>query len=258
MKNASFTLDGVNYKVRANESNGADSLHGGTVGYDQRNWTIVDANDTTITFMLFDDRFEGYPGRAITYATYSVGPGPSLTSHLVSIPIDAPTPIMLTTHPYFKLDAFVAPTDPTIDGHTLSMPYCSRYVDIDNIEVPTGQISSVLGGQHLLLDFTSPRTLGSSLNANVHQCGFDCTGIDTNFIINRPVSGGEEATAYPILTLSSNVTGIKFDLYTYQQPLIVYTCNKLEGTIPLKHDQQHAKDGRTLFAEEHGCVAIEA
>ena len=258
MKNASFTLDGVNYKVTANENNGADSLHGGAVGYDQRNWTIVDANDTTITFMLFDDSFEGYPGRVITYATYSVGPGPSLTSRLVSIPIDAPTPIMLTTHPYFNLDAFVDPNDPTIDGHTLSMPYCSRYVDIDNIEVPTGQISSVLGGQHPLLEFTSPRTLGSSLDANVHQCGFNCTGIDTNFIIDRPVSSGEEATTNSVLTLSSNVTGIKFDLYTNQQALIVYTCNKLEGTIPLKHDQQHAKDGITLFAEEHGCVAIEA
>ena len=186
MRNATFTLNGVVSTVSANENDDADSLHGGTVGCDQRNWTILNVNDTTITFMPFDDGFEGYPGRVVTYATYSVGPGPSLTSRLVSIALDAPTPVMLTTHPYFNLDAFVDPTNPSIGDHTLFMPYCSRYVDINNIEVPTGQISSVTGprNQHPLLGFTAPRTLGSSLDAGVHQCGFNCTGIDTNFIID--------------------------------------------------------------------------
>ena len=260
MKNATFSLYGTRYHVTANENNGADSLHGGTIGYDQRNWTIVDANDTAITFSLFDNGFEGYPGRVVTYATYSVGPGPTLISRLVSIPLDAPTPIMLTTHPYFNLDAFVDGTKPTIGDHTLYMPYSSRYVDIDNIEVPTGQISSVLtpGIQNQLIDFTTPRTIGSALNADVQQCGFNCTGVDTNFLIDRPVSSGVESNTYPVLTLSSNVTGIKFDLYTNQQALIVYTCNKLTGTIPLKTDQQHGPNGQTLYAGEHDCVAIEA
>ena len=256
MKNATFTLDGSTYHVTANENNGADSLHGGTVGYDQRNWTIVAANDTALTFSLFDDAFEGYPGQIITYATFSVGPGPSLTSRLVSIPIDRRTPIMLTTHPYFNLNAFADPDQPTVADQTLYMPYSSRYVDIDHIEVPTGQISSVMI-DHKLLDFTTPRTLGSSLNADVQQCGFNCTGIDTNFIIDRPPSSGTEASSFPVLSLSSNITGIKFDLYTNQQALIVYTCNKLTGTIPLKQDQQHAMDGKTLYANEHDCVAIE-
>jgi len=60
-----------------------------------------------------------------------------------------------------------------------------------------------------------------------------------------------------VLTLSSNVTGINFDLYTNQQALIVYTCNKLNGTIPLKQSQQHSQDNSTVYATEHGCVAIE-
>lgn len=260
MRNATFTLDGVTSHVTANDNNGADSLHGGTVGYDQRNWTIVNSNDSTITFMLFDDAFEGYPGRVVTYATFSVGPGPELTSRLTSIPLDAPTPIMLTTHPYFNLDAFVDPANPGIGGHTLTMPYSSRYVDIDNIEVPTGQISSVLtpGHQNNLLDFRTPRTLGSAISADIHQCGFNCTGIDTNFIIDRPPSSGTESNTDVVLTLSSNVTGIKFDLYTNQQALIVYMGNKLDGSIPLKQDQQHAKNGSTVYAGEHDCVAIEA
>lgn len=259
MKNASLVLGGMTYNVSANENGGADSLHGGKVGYDQRNWTLVDANETSITFMLFDDAFEGYPGRVVTYATFSVGPGASLTSRLVSIPLDAATPIMLTTHPYFNLDGFADPSDPTILGHTLYLPYSSRYVEIDNIEVPTGQIGTVTASStdSRLLDFTSPRTLGSSINADIHQCGFNCTGIDTNFIIDRPSSSGPSSSAFRVLTLSSNVSGIKFDLFTNQQALIVYTCNKLNGSIPLKDNQQHASDGTMMYADMHGCVAIE-
>ena len=40
MKNGTFTLDGVTSHVTENENGGRDSLHGGIVGYDQRNWTM--------------------------------------------------------------------------------------------------------------------------------------------------------------------------------------------------------------------------
>ncbi len=260
LKNATFSLDGVTSNITANENMGADSLHGGTIGYDQRNWTVVSSNETAITFMLFDDAFEGYPGRVVTCATFSVGPGPSLTSRLVSVPLDAPTPIMLTTHPYFNLDVFAVSADQTVLSHTLHMPFSSRFIEIDNIEVPTGGIAAITssaGSQIRLLDFTTPRTIGSSIDADVHQCGFNCTGIDTNFVVDRPLSSGMDSEAISVLTLSSNVTGVKLDLYTNQQALIVYTCNKLNGTIALKENQQHASDGRTAYAEKHGCVAIE-
>lgn len=34
IKNSTFTLDGLKYKVPANENNGADTLHGGPNGWD--------------------------------------------------------------------------------------------------------------------------------------------------------------------------------------------------------------------------------
>ena len=260
MKNGTFTLNGVTSHVTENENDGQDSLHGGIVGYDQRNWTMVSQNQSSITFMLEDDAFEGYPGKVVNYATFSVAmgeEGPSLATRLVSIPLDGPTPIMLTTHPYWNLNAFVSGTNPNILDHTLSMPYSMRYVKIDNIEVATGDIGVVSSQDKGLLDFTSPRSLGESLSANVQECGFNCTGIDTNFIIDRPPSAGTESTAITVLSLSSNITGIKFDLYTNQQALIVYTCNKLNGSIPLKQSQQHSQNQTTVYATEHSCVAIE-
>ena len=96
--------------------------------------------------MLEDDAFEGYPGKVVNYATFSIAAGedgPSLTTRLVSIPLDGPTPVMLTTHPYWNLNAFADPANPNILDHTLQMPYSQRYVEIDNIEVATGGIGVV-------------------------------------------------------------------------------------------------------------------
>ena len=88
-------------------------------------------------------------------------------------------------------------------------------------------------------------------------CGFNCTGVDTCFIIDRPASSAREDTAVKVLELRSERSGIRFDLFTDQTAVVVYTCNQLEGTIPLKRSQQHGPNGETQYAQIHGCVAIE-
>lgn len=175
IKNGTFTVDGIPSHVPENEHNGENTLHGGFVGYDQRNWTVVSANDTAITFSLLDQAFEGFPGTIITYATYTVSntsTGPQWISRLVSIPLDQPTPIMLANHIYWNLDAFSDPSDPTILNNTLYMPYSARYVQIDSIEVPNGTIGIVNG---TFLDFTSPKQIGRDINEAVDACGLGCT-----------------------------------------------------------------------------------
>ncbi|KAL6716036.1 hypothetical protein ACLMJK_006998 [Lecanora helva] len=189
VKNGTFTINGQTSHVTENENNKADSLHGGIIGYDQRNWTVISHNETSITFMLDDNGYESHPGRVINYATFSVATtseGPSLTSRLVSNAIDGSTPSMLTTHPYWNLNAFINPANVDILDHTLYMPYSSRYTEIDNIEVATGVIGTIKDQSNhpSLLDFTSPRSIGDSLQSDVHECGFNCTGIDTSIIID--------------------------------------------------------------------------
>lgn len=180
IKNSTFTIDDTEYNVTPNEEGGPSTLHGGAVGYDQRNWTLVAANESTVTFSLFDDNFEGFPGRVVIYATFTVGAGPSLTSRLVSIPLDETTPIMVITHPYFNLDGFTNPSDPSVLEHTLHLPFSTRYTVSDTILVATGQLQSVEGpsidysnaSSPTLMDFTTPRTFGSSIDAGIQQCGF--------------------------------------------------------------------------------------
>ena len=256
IKNGTFTVDGITSHIPENENAGHDTLHGGTVGYDQRNWTVVEANTSSITFSLLDQGFEGFPGTVITYATYTVSAGPQWTSRLVSIPLDEPTPIMLANHVYWNLDAFTNPSDTTILKHTLYMPYSDRYIEIDNIEVPNGTIGIV---NDTFLDFTSPKQIGRDIDNAVNACGLGCTGYDNAFILDRPRYSAPEATDLSVLTMSSNVTGIQLDIKTNQQSLQIYTCDNiaLMANIPVKQSQQHSTNGSITTVPKYGCVVIE-
>ncbi|MDI1487465.1 MAG: hypothetical protein OHK93_006735 [Ramalina farinacea] len=254
IKNGTFTVDGVTSQIPENEHDGHDTLHGGFVGYDQQNWTVASANESTITFSFLDQAQQGFPGTIITYATYTVSAGPQWTSRLVSIPLDEPTPIMLSNHVYWNLDAFSNPSDHTILNNTLYMPYSDRYIEIDNIEVPNGTIGVV---NDTILDFTAPKQIGRDIEQDVNGCGLGCTGYDNAFILDRPRYSAPEGTDLSVLTLSSNVTGIQLDVKTNQQSLQIYTCDTLKGTIPVKQSQQHSSNGSTVYVPQFGCIVIE-
>lgn len=252
IQNGTFTINGVTSHIPENENKGLDTLHGGNVGYDQRNWTVSSFNASTITFMLLDQGFEGFPGNVITYATYTVSAGPRWTARMVSIPLDEPTPIMLANHVYWNLDAFVDPSNPTVLNNTLWMPYSSRYVEVDSILVPNGTIGVTRG---TVLDFTKPKQIGQDIQAAVNRCGLGCTGYDTSFILDRPRYSSPEATDLTVLTMYSNVTGIRLDVQTNQQNLQIYSCNGQNGTIPVKQSQQHGNS--TTYVPKYGCLVIE-
>ncbi|KAL8958107.1 MAG: hypothetical protein Q9193_004770 [Seirophora villosa] len=249
IKNGTFTVQGTTSQIPKNDNMGNDTLHGGNIGYDQRNWTVVSANTTSITFSLLDQAFEGFPGNVITYATYTVSAGPTWTSRLVSIPLDEPTPLMLANHVYWNLGAFVDAEGSTILNHTLQMPYAARYIEIDNIEVPTGAIGTARGTPY---DFTSPKQIGRDILSATNGCGYNCTGYDNAFILDRPRYSAPEATDASMLTLRSESTGIRLDIYTNQQSLQVYTCDNTDGTVPVKASQQHGRN--TTYVEKYGCM----
>ena len=65
IKNGTFSINGVTSHIPENEHGGLDTLHGGTVGYDQRNFTVVSHNTSTITFSFLDQGLEGFPGSVV-------------------------------------------------------------------------------------------------------------------------------------------------------------------------------------------------
>lgn len=104
IKNSSFTIDGIKWNVTPNENptdanpRGIDTLHGGTEGWDWRNWTLLSLSQNSITFYLEDpDGKEGFPGEVICYATYTMG-NMTWNLRITTANITKKTPIMLSSH----------------------------------------------------------------------------------------------------------------------------------------------------------------
>lgn len=69
--NASFTLDGTTYNTDRN--NGQHTLHGGSRGFGERAWTLVEQEEDSITFSLHsDDGDMGFPGSLDMTTTYTL------------------------------------------------------------------------------------------------------------------------------------------------------------------------------------------
>lgn len=251
IKNGTFEVDGQTYHTPLNE-NGHDTLHGGDVGYDMRNWTIVEQTKDSMTFLFYDKAYEGFPGDVINMVTYTVTDEPAFYSRITSIPTGERTPIMIANHVYWNLGAFVSEDALTILNDTLHMPAAKRYINIDGWEVPTGNISLTKGTP---LDFVQPKKIGKDIHKTENGCGTGCLGYDNAFILDLPRSANPGDPSREALTWSSPATGIKMSLYTNQESLQLYTCDTQNGSIKAKQDQQHIH-GNTTY-EQFGCMVIE-
>lgn len=160
---------------------------------------------------------------------------------------------MPSTHFYWNLGAF---TTSTVLNDTLSMPYAERYIPIDGISVPTGDLASLKypwQSPPVPLNFTAPKQIYEGA-LYAQQCGAGCTGIDNAFILDRPVNSGPDSQDLTMLKWSSPSTGIQMSLVTNQQSLQIYSCVGQNGTIPIKSTQM---GGATSVVEKYGCVVIE-
>jgi aldose 1-epimerase len=138
---------------------------------------------------------------------------------------------MLSSHTYLNLDGFQNPHTPLALNHSLYMPYAGQRVATDSILIPTGDILGNEKGR--FFDFWSRlKQIGTDLAspAALGACGFDCTGYDTCFPLNRDAQlGSYDWKQEPVATLVSPWSGIQLDLYTDQQALQVYSCTNMNG-----------------------------
>lgn len=177
IRNGTFTIDGTTYHTDLNDKGGFDTLHGGSNGWDYRNWTVVKHTTDSITFCLEDPAGEmGFPGAVSSHVTYS------LTPHRWHIRMTARatterTPVMLTSHTYLNLDGFRNPGTDLALNHTLYMPFARGRVQTDAILVPTGELlDNAKDGAY---DFWSgPKQVGAGFGKAGLEggCGYNCTG----------------------------------------------------------------------------------
>ncbi|KAJ4305190.1 hypothetical protein N0V90_000721 [Kalmusia sp. IMI 367209] len=248
--NGTFTIDGVTYHTELND--GPNTLHSGTNNWSYRVWNVTNVTGTSITFSIYDPaNSTGMPGHVEASVTYSVSKNKwSIVMDAVSP--DTKTPIMLTQHTYFQLDAFANPANRTIWNHTLYAPSAKRVLKADQNALPTGEIAKVT--KNSTDDFwTAPHQLGfASGNPDFeNHCGNGCHGYNGAWAFDDKRNKKDVA-----LTLSSEWSGIKADLTTDQDAVVLYTCNWNDGKTEFKSTQ--GVKGQDKFIPRDGCIAIEA
>lgn len=247
---AQFTIDGVTYHTEKND--GPNTLHSGSHNWSYRFWNVTDVTESSITFSMHDPaNSTGMPGRVEASVTYS------LSKNTWSIVMDATspeakTPLMLTQHTYFQLDGFANPLNRTIWNHTVYMPEANHFLLADGNALPTGEIKKIAVGD--MDDFASaPRQLGwASDQAEFEKhCGGGCHGYNGVWALDL-----ERNKSARVLQLSSAWSGIKADLTTDQDALVLYTCNWNNGKTEFKKTQ--GVEGQDRIIPRDGCIAIEA
>jgi aldose 1-epimerase len=230
---ARFTLDGVEYKLAAN--NGPNHIHG---VFDKHVWQAKapppgEGRAAVQLTYLSPDGEDGYPGNVTAKLTYTLTDNNELRLDYEAT-TDRATPINMTSHAYFNL----AGGGDVLD-HELWLA-AARYTPTDDALIPTGQIAPVKGTP---VDFTTPTRIG----ARIEQLNPKLGGYDHNFVLDG--EGGQGAVVPPgkekPLVLAARVrepvSGRVMEVRTTEPAVQLYTGNHLKHAA-LCLETQHYPD----------------
>ncbi len=212
-----FSIDGVEYSLPIN--NNGQTLHGGIAGYTRVMWDVVESSDTHILFKYVSKGGEeGFPGTLTILMSYELTAEAEFVVKY-SATTDATTVVNLTHHTYFNLKG---EGDGDVEGHTVEIN-ADRYVPIDEVSIPTGELASVEGTP---FDFREPKSLGRDINMEHEQLKMG-SGYDHSWVIN----GEGVRLAARVIEPES---GRCMEVYTDQVGMQFYSGNFLDGSIVSK------------------------
>lgn len=255
-------------------NNGPNHLHGGNHGFSHCIWDaeIVsiptgEANDPNtsrkgVQFSLVSkDGDQGYPGKILVTATYSLipkkGGGAALRLVMKARLGDdgKATPINLAQHTYFNLASHDDPEG--VLGHWLKLP-SQKYTPIDDTSIPTREVRSV--ATDLVMDWRSGKRVRDALidygtekaslseekakkNVTLSRCGPNIVmagdasptpekpyGFDHNYVVEQVDKNGLNMAA----VLQHGPTNRRLTVWTDAPGLQLYTGNYLNGVSPDK------------------------
>ncbi len=233
-----FTIDGKTYQLPLND--GANSLHGGTKGFDKVVWqgkAVKGCCGAALELTYHSkDGEQGYPGNLDVVATYTLTDDNSLRLDFKAT-TDKPTVANLTHHSYFNLSG-----GGTILDHVLTIN-ADKTTPVDKGLIPTGEIVSVEGTP---FDFRKPTAIGARIDNpdTVLQYG---PGYDHNWVVNQPKAG--ELCQHAVV--SSPVTGIVMEVLSTEPAVQFYAGNFLDGTITGKYGQVYQKRSGFCLEPQH-------
>jgi aldose 1-epimerase len=206
---ARFVLDGREVRLPAN--NGANTLHGGPMGFGKQLWEAAPEGEDLLLTLTSADGDQGFPGRLEVSVLYRVE-GDTLSIDYEAR-TDAPTVINLTNHAYFNLAGAG-----TVLDHRLSIP-AEAFLPVDAALIPTGERRPVAGTP---FDFRTPTPIGARIEADDEQLRLG-RGYDHCFIL----ADAPRATVAPAARLEGG--GIALEVLTTEPAVQFYSGNGLDG-----------------------------
>lgn len=216
-----FKLDGKTWQTPIN--NGANALHGGTLGFDKVLWevTSVKSGPTASVTLRYvsPDGDQGYPGTMTVDAIYSLDENNDLRIEYVAT-TDRPTIANITNHAYWNLSGEGSANGAM--GHVVMIP-AESYLPTDSGAIPTGEYRPVAG---TVFDFRKPTAIGDRVrDASDEQIVFG-RGYDHNWVIGRKVTADQHLMA----RVEDPASGRGFELWSNQPGLQMYSGNFFDAT----------------------------
>jgi aldose 1-epimerase len=229
-----FTLEGHPYQLTIND--GPNTLHGGTVGFADLNWTAQEIPNGVEFTLVSPDGDQGFPGKMTAHVRYTLDGN---TIHLdYSATTDKPTVVNLTNHTYFNLSG---ENTPSILNEVITID-ADKYTPTDATLIPTGELAPVAGTP---FDFTKPTRIGERIdvvNEQLKRAG----GYDHNWVLR-----GKMGELHPAAQLYDPTSGRVLKVVTTEPGVQFYTGNFLDGTHIGKSGTKYVKHNALCLETQH-------
>ncbi|WP_439569591.1 aldose epimerase family protein [Sphingopyxis sp.] len=216
-----FKLDGATWQTPIN--NGANALHGGTLGFDKVLWQVTSVKSGPIASVTLryvsPDGDQGYPGTMTVDATYSLDEKNQLTIEYVAT-TDRPTIANITNHAYWNLSGEGSANGAM--GHVVTIP-AEHYLPTDSGAIPTGEYRPVAG---TVFDFRKPAAVGDRVRDAADEQIVFGRGYDHNWVVGRSVTVDQHLMA----RVEDPASGRSFELWSNQPGLQMYSGNFFDAT----------------------------
>ncbi len=217
-----FTLNNSVYQLEKNLNN--HSLHGGNIGFSQRNWEVVktiEGKNPSISLTYFSPNNEGgFPGDLKVKLTYTLTENNELSIDYIATTSED-TIVNMTNHSYFNLEGHsetVANQDLYINSKTL--------LETNGDNVPTGVLLNVVNSPN---DFSSTKKCPDK--------------IDTSFVLNK-----ENKIAASLFSEKNN---LKMLVYTDQPSVHIYVGGKFDDQLTGKEKLKYQTNSGICFETQN-------
>lgn len=237
ISNGTYKLDGNLYEIEKNEKD--RHLHGGTRGFHHKFWNVnIKENDkkSILQLTLIDEEHDGFVGDLAVLVEYSLDDNNILEIHYF-VETNKKTICNMTNHMYFNL--LGSKSNDTIQDHYLKID-ADEIAVVDEKTLPTWDFLNV--DNEKVFNFKEFRKVGL-YGMNTHeQQKIVSEGYDHAFKLNKKSIND--------ISLKEGKTGIRVDVNTTEDAVIIYSCNKVDIPYDLESHKLRKYHGITIETQQ--------